>query len=205
MRKSPHWWVKLADFGISKRIDSDHTALRTRVGTARYLAPEVEDDDLLDCDYTQAVDIWSLGCVVYHVLVQEPPFLTTFSKKKPFPEGLLEAQSLSRALLFIRKLLVQDPAQRVTARDALSSEWLLDANGSLDANFGLSRISAEIQDRLSLQNLERRQLMQTALSDTFTRFNIADDSTRIGPKAPMLEHSTSGRFSDIDVRYQICI
>ena len=133
MRKSPHWWVKLADFGISKRIDSDHTALRTRVGTARYLAPEVEDDNLLDCDYTQAVDIWSLGCVVYHLLVQEPPFLTSFSKKKPFPEGLLEAQSLSRALLFIRKLLVQDLVQRVTARDALSSEWLPDANGSLDA------------------------------------------------------------------------
>ena len=197
--------MKLADFGISKRIDSDHTALRIRVSTARYLAPEVEHDDFLDCDYTQAVDIWSLRCVVYRVLVQELPFLTTFSKKKPFLEGLLEAQSPSRALLFIRKLLVQDPAQRVTARDALSSEWLLDANGSLDENFGPSQPSAEIQDRLSLQNLERRQPMQTALSGAFTRFNIADDSTRIGPKAPMLEHSTSGRFSDIDVRYQICI
>lgn len=93
---SSPWWVKIGDFGISKRIEDDLSALRTQLGTLLYRAPEImgyiddEDDD--DDEYTNAVDLWSLGCVVYVILTHELPFpslraLSTFCRgRTSFPE-----------------------------------------------------------------------------------------------------------------------
>ena len=117
------WWVKLGDFGITKRIDNEQTALRTRIGTARYLAPEIEDDEFPDSVYTEAVDMWSLGCVIYTILAQTPPFMTTSSKKKPFPEAALKACASADATDFVRILLAKEPAERPTAGDARSYPW----------------------------------------------------------------------------------
>lgn len=199
MSTSPHWWVKIADFGISKRIDSDQTALRTRIGTSRYLAPEVEDDELLDSDYTQAVDIWSLGCVVYHVLVQEPPFLTTSSKSRPFPEAQLESRSLDMALKFLRTLLVGDPSKRATARDALSSDWLLNANGLLDVDFGPSRAESEVQGHLFSQDTKGRPPLQTAHDSAVAGLTIAHNPTKLSLRSKSL---LAGRFGEAFKRFE---
>lgn len=54
--------VKLTDFGLSKA----GTSLRTFCGTPLYLAPEVYQFRVYqEQAYTSAVDIWSLGVVVY--------------------------------------------------------------------------------------------------------------------------------------------
>src|SRR5271154_4980923 len=45
VRKSPDWWVKIGDFGISKHIGETTTSLHTKVGTANYMAPEILDED----------------------------------------------------------------------------------------------------------------------------------------------------------------
>ena len=140
MQKAPMWWVKLGDFGITKRIDNEQTALRTRIGTARYLAPEIEDDDFPDSEYTEAVDMWSLGCVIYTILAQTPPFMTTSSKKKPFPEAALKACSSADAVDLVRILLAKDPAARPTATDARSSQWLQEPDDQPVQN-GLSGLS----------------------------------------------------------------
>ncbi|CUS11452.1 unnamed protein product, partial [Tuber aestivum] len=63
-------WVKLGDFGISKRIlAQDTTSFHTRVSTPMYSAPEVLglDSNSETSDYTNSVDIWSLGCVIYEL------------------------------------------------------------------------------------------------------------------------------------------
>lgn len=70
-------WIKIADFGISK-LEKD-TELRTAAGTLAYSAPEIYG--LLPRRlkprnvYTNAVDMWSLGCVVHEILTSERPFL----------------------------------------------------------------------------------------------------------------------------------
>lgn len=69
-------WIKLADFGVSK-IERD-THLRTTAGTLAYSAPEIygllprrlKPRDV----YTNAVDMWSLGCLVHEMLTTERPF-----------------------------------------------------------------------------------------------------------------------------------
>lgn len=59
------------------------TQAYTEVGTYGYSAPEVwaELDEEIDdptYTYTSAVDMFSLGCLVYHVLTGEIPFGVEF-------------------------------------------------------------------------------------------------------------------------------
>ncbi|KAI5838515.1 kinase-like domain-containing protein [Morchella snyderi] len=75
--------LKLADFGISK--DTARSELRTRSGTQRYMAPElqglkVQHGAKRSTTYTLAVDMWALGVIVYELLTSRHPFQenTTF-------------------------------------------------------------------------------------------------------------------------------
>ncbi|KAF8326645.1 kinase-like domain-containing protein [Cantharellus anzutake] len=62
--------AKIADFGLSKAIDSQ-TFLKTMCGTPAYLAPEVV---LNQGGYTALVDSWSLGVIVFATLSATMPF-----------------------------------------------------------------------------------------------------------------------------------
>lgn len=62
--------VKLADLGISKYQGHAVPLMGTRVGTPLYLAPEL----VLARPYDHKIDIWSIGCALYHLACLEPPF-----------------------------------------------------------------------------------------------------------------------------------
>ena len=132
----PSWWIKLGDFGITKRLDNEQTALRTQIGTRNFQAPEItgcvqdEDDDTFE--YTNAVDIWSLGCVMYNVIAQQAPFpeLRRLQKycdgRVPFPEGPLKGRLSVDGIEFVKALLSPSPSKRPTAEKALQTLWLQD-------------------------------------------------------------------------------
>src|ERR1700743_1024640 len=92
-------WVKLGDFGVSKRILADgSTTLHTPVSTQAYSAPEVLglDSNSETSDYTNSVDIWSLGGVIYELLegtklfVSEAQVYSYFYRKRPFSKDKLK-------------------------------------------------------------------------------------------------------------------
>ncbi|KAL9131407.1 MAG: hypothetical protein Q9217_000675 [Psora testacea] len=77
--EGPDWWVKIADFGISKRASEGLTKLRTRTGTPAFAAPEVlgyfrPGDTSDDDSYTNAVDIWSLSVITFLILTGKTLF-----------------------------------------------------------------------------------------------------------------------------------
>ena len=104
--------VKLTDFGLSKILEDEDDKAFTLCGTPQYLAPEV----LLKKGYDKMVDWWSLGCVMYEMLMGRLPFaikrgminLKIYEKKIDFPRKISnEARDL------IEKFLVINPTERL--------------------------------------------------------------------------------------------
>ncbi|RPA99833.1 kinase-like protein [Choiromyces venosus 120613-1] len=128
-------WVKLGDFGISKCVHNN-TAFRSKVGTDCYAAPEVLrlDTDAENPVYTNAVDIWALGCVVYELLTGEVLFgslgeTSKYYHTKVFPEQKLcklTAPTSDTVKSFIQRLVVLNSDGRPSAAQAAGDVWLED-------------------------------------------------------------------------------
>ena len=121
---------------MSKRIHAQSTTtFHTQVSTPLYGAPEVLglDSSSETSDYTNSVDIWSLGCVIFELLVGRRLFVSVgqvsryFFKKWPFPEDELKRLSLPTddiGISLLKSMLQIHPERRPTAADALSHPWL---------------------------------------------------------------------------------
>jgi len=126
--------VKIADFGLSKIISEETSWAKTFVGTPQYWAPEVLKVQAGGGSYTQAVDFWSLGAVLFVMLCGRYPF---DGKKMPLEEQIRTGtynmstaawQKVSEeAKSMVRGLLVVDPSQRFTLQRCLTHPWLAGA------------------------------------------------------------------------------
>lgn len=130
----PKWWVKIADFGISKRATEGLTALRTITGTPAFAAPELlgyVKDDLSDGSYTNAVDIWSTGVITFLLLTGETFFRDQMrlghyaTGKMGFPLDELHARSVSiNGCDFTKSLMAPKPRDRPDVKLSLQHTWL---------------------------------------------------------------------------------
>jgi len=125
--------IKIIDFGLSKQFDvtleetNTTKALKTIVGTAFYVAPEV-----LQGKYDFRCDNWSLGVIAYTLLCGNPPFFGENNKeifakvmKGKFQFVPSEWMSISKeAQDFIAKLLCVNVEKRYNAAQALNHNWL---------------------------------------------------------------------------------
>jgi len=120
--------IKIADFGLSKDIESGN--LQTSCGTPSYVAPEV----LLGGQYDNEVDIWSIGVITYVLLCGFTPFYGDNQRqlferilhaKFDFPSPEWDDVSAT-AKDFVTKLLVVNPAERLTAEQALKHPWIIE-------------------------------------------------------------------------------
>ncbi|KAG0640230.1 kinase-like domain-containing protein [Tuber brumale] len=147
-------WVKLGDFGISKRIHSD-TAYRSRVCTDYYAAPEVLgiDSTSESSIYTNAVDMWSLGCVVYELLAGARLFCSLGDiMRYYYKKGNLVSEKSSKLTTpisdivksFIQALVDTDPEGRPNVVGAASHVWL-------------AELGIDDQGRTDLQCLDRNE------------------------------------------------
>ncbi|KAG0640820.1 kinase-like domain-containing protein [Tuber brumale] len=129
-------WVKLGGFVVSKRIQEGVTEFRTQAFAAAYAAPEVQglDSNSETPTYTNSVDIWSFGCVVYELLVgtmlfpREGHVIRYFFGILPFPEDRLKGLSPPTddvGISLLKSVLAIQPEDRPTAAGALDHEWLV--------------------------------------------------------------------------------
>lgn len=69
--------VKIGDFGLAARIEYEGERKKTLCGTPNYIAPEI----LNKKGHSFEVDIWSIGCIMYTLLIGRPPFETNSLKE----------------------------------------------------------------------------------------------------------------------------
>ncbi|KAH0611877.1 uncharacterized protein H6S33_011142, partial [Morchella sextelata] len=124
--------VKIGDFGVSKYFGGK-TEWRTTAGTRPFMVPEVWGfGDQNTSSYTTAVDIWSLGCLVYFMITKELPFpearnlINFLHGRDTFPPGTAVALTIPHSAIgFISSLLQPLPAEQASASKAQLHSWLL--------------------------------------------------------------------------------
>ncbi|KAK6476026.1 serine/threonine-protein kinase PLK1-like [Huso huso] len=115
--------VKIGDFGLATKIEYDGERKKTLCGTPNYIAPEV----LCKKGHSFEVDIWSLGCILYTLLVGKPPFETSCLKetyiriKKNDYTVPRHINPVAAALM--KKMLQADPTTRPTIAELLNDEF----------------------------------------------------------------------------------
>ncbi|CAI5681019.1 unnamed protein product [Oreochromis niloticus] len=116
--------VKIGDFGLATKIEFDGERKKTLCGTPNYIAPEV----LCKKGHSYEVDVWSLGCILYTLLVGKPPFETsclkeTYNRIKKnnytIPWHINPA-----ATALIKRMLHADPTQRPTIAELQADEFI---------------------------------------------------------------------------------
>ena len=133
-------WVVLTDFGVARRStgpkDESLTASNVLLGTPDYMAPE----QLELHDATAESDIYTLGLVLFEMLVGRPPFVADTALKMVFKRVEEEPPSPREHLpdldprweQVIMRCLERDPKDRyqeaqdlIRVLDGEDSEWLV--------------------------------------------------------------------------------
>lgn len=123
----PNSLLKLIDFGFAKIWDPS-TLMMASCGSIAYVSPDVLKGE----GYTNKCDLWSLGVIVFMLLVGYPPF---HGSEKDMRANILCAnvdwshksrwRKVSEdAVDFVKCLLVRDPLQRMDVGEALSHRWI---------------------------------------------------------------------------------
>ncbi|XP_063372982.1 serine/threonine-protein kinase polo [Cydia amplana] len=156
--------VKIGDFGLAARIEFDGERKQTVCGTPNYIAPEI----LTRKGHSLEVDIWSLGCIMYTLLVGKPPFETSSLKDtyKRIKECEYRVPSSLRkpAVEMIVMQLQEDPLKRPSVDKLLQHQFF--TSGIMPAALPLSCLTtAPRTDQLEKLALQRRPLHEINSND----------------------------------------
>ena len=119
--------LKLGDFGLATKLEFDGEKKRTICGTPNYIAPEVLDGKV---GHSFEVDIWSLGVIIYAMLIGKPPFetpdvKTTYKKIRMnsynFPEHVPVSDAAKN---IITKILNLEPSKRPSLDEIMAHPFM---------------------------------------------------------------------------------
>ena len=139
--------IKLIDFGLSRKVFNDEK-MHTILGTPYYVAPEV-----LQGEYDEKCDIWSIGALTYIMLCGDPPFKGN-SNHEIFNKILREDVKFSSkkwekisddAKNFVKNCLIKIPDKRPNAIQCLNNLWFKDI---LNDVHSVNNISVDILNNL---------------------------------------------------------
>jgi serine/threonine protein kinase len=124
-------YPKIIDFGLAKENISRQDVTKTACGTPEYIAPEI----ILCHGHSHAADWWSLGCIVYEMLVGLPPFYSA-ERKEMYRNAVLQPVRFPRAVSapardLILGLLRKEPCERLGragGREVMQHAWFSDVD-----------------------------------------------------------------------------
>ncbi|BFF98337.1 serine/threonine-protein kinase polo [Drosophila madeirensis] len=198
--------VKIGDFGLATRIEYEGERKKTLCGTPNYIAPEI----LTKKGHSFEVDIWSIGCVMYTLLVGQPPFETktlkdTYSKIKKC-EYRVPSFLRKPAADMVISMLQPNPESRPAIGQLLNYEFLKGSKVPTFLPSSCLTMAPRIgQNDIIEDSIHRKPLMEmngirddTRLESTFLKANLHDAITA---SAQVCRHNEDYR-SDIESLHQ---
>ena len=172
------FWVKIIDFGTAKIFEKNKKE-KDVVGSSYYIAPEV-----LKQNYNEKCDTWSVGVILYMMLVGRAPFdgkddeeiilkinSADYNSKEP---RLLKHSPEVRDL--VSKLLQKDIDKRYSAKEALNHPWFVKFGGrNLFSNFKREEIEPYINNLFNYSYNSKIQQLVIA----FLVHNLPSNDTSI--------------------------
>ncbi|KAJ4339115.1 serine/threonine protein kinase [Didymella glomerata] len=168
--------VKLADFGLAKII-GEESFTTTLCGTPSYVAPEILENSN-HRRYTRAVDVWSLGVVLYICLCGFPPFSDElYSPENPYTlsqqikSGRFDYPSPywdsvgDPALDLIDRMLTVDVESRITIDECLEHPWTTHGGNinPADSTDGLTGAIANLD--FSRRKMKRERTLLSSINE----------------------------------------
>jgi len=193
--------LKIADFGFAKFIGDG--VLSTPCGSPAYVAPEIVREE----EYTKAVDMWSVGVIIYILLCGFPPFYAKDTQiifaqitegKFDFPDPYWTKISQSAKEL-IAWMLQMNPKERATADAALDHPWIKGLTASSEKivleTVAPADTTNEVQRNISSES--------TSLKQTKKEMETVSNSNTIKSKANSPKDSEgTGSSSDFDESFE---
>ena len=172
------FWVKIIDFGTAKIFEKNKKE-KDVVGSSYYIAPEV-----LKQNYNEKCDTWSVGVILYMMLVGRAPFdgkddeeiilkinSADYNSKEP---KLMKHSPEVRDL--VSKLLQKDTDKRYSAKEAIAHPWFQKYGGrSLYSNFKKEEIEPYINNLFNYYFNSKIQQLVIA----FLVHNLPNDDSSI--------------------------
>ncbi|KAF9449780.1 Pkinase-domain-containing protein [Macrolepiota fuliginosa MF-IS2] len=191
--------IKVADFGLAALIENPGERKKTICGTPNYIAPEVLFDTVNGHSFE--VDTWSIGVILYTLIIGRPPFQTKDVKEiykrirdneYEFP---IERKVGSAAKTLIQQILTPDPALRPTLHEILDHFFFTQGpvpsyipSSAHDFPPDFSNITAPMSEN----NLRRLR-----------RFALLDQGSNMGPSnSGTLPQSSSGKTMTSTIQQQ---
>ena len=123
--------IKIGDFGLAKLAGSDLGILANGGTRSRYFSGEMGIPIKGDSSESRfVVNLWAFGCITHKLLTQAALFSTwqewhSYAGGGEFPRNALSSKYISQeGIKFVESTVALLPEKRITAKQALDSEWL---------------------------------------------------------------------------------
>lgn len=193
--------VKLCDFGLAEAVVAGGPLLKGVYGTAPFMSPEM----LSVQGYRTQTDIWSLGVIIYVLLLGQFPYVPVDNTAKAMkaaiasgvPEPSFKAMCSLKAIplapggaiSFMRSALCRDPDTRLTAASALQHPWLVESSTE---SFGTSSLRSTLNAAKRAGAFDCRTLLERTDVDVLLATMQAEVHGAGGQGGPEVSRPPSG-------------
>ncbi|KAM4898748.1 serine/threonine-protein kinase Nek9 isoform 3-T3 [Sylvia borin] len=147
--------IKLGDYGLAKKLNSEYSMAETLVGTPYYMSPEL----CQGVKYNFKSDIWAVGCVIFELLTLKRTFDATnplnLCVKIVQGNRAMEVDSTVYSwelIQMVNSCLDQDPEKRPTADELLEHPLL-------------SKRRREMEEKVTLLNGPNKRPRSTTMNE----------------------------------------
>lgn len=193
--------AKLCDFGFARNMSRGTHVLTSIKGTPLYMAPELIDEQ--PYDYT--ADLWSLGCIIYEMLMGTPPFSTNsilhLIRLITHEQIQWPTFHSDNCISFLKGLLQKKPAKRITWEEILNHPFV---NGHIilsDNSNSMPLTKPMTPNTLIIKEQQRKDSVKNKnVRASSSKSNHKQGSTSISkiPSVKSLEEKTKLETSNIE-------